>query len=449
MGTSSAYLNRISREYGMYVLDNRAIPSLTDGLKSSQRIALWLLRSRSDKIKTIALAGQMIASELYLHGDTAAADTISMLAGPYCNNRPLIKGKGAFGTRANPTSFAAPRYTSVARSKLAQDCLYVDLDIVPMVENHDGSNMMPGTFLPLVPLVLLNGIKGIAPGWSTNILPRRFEDLVGAVLDVLGGKKVRELLPCYENRDVEVMRDHAEPNKYIIRGKVQRKNTSTVIVTELPPELSLEAFREKLVALEDDDKITSWTDRSTKVINVEVKMRRADLAKLRTDAQLVEFLKLRSLVTENIVVQGIGGSNVVSYDSAEKLVKDWVEWRLGLYLDRYVALHAQESVTNLFWRYVLACFRAKLPAKLTTLEGRDAMKAEVAYIGKQEKLEAPTGEILERITGLASYKWTEAGKEEAERQLEESDGRLAYYEEMVRNDRKRKGQFRAEVKALG
>ena len=389
----------------------------------------------------------MIASELYLHGDTSAAATISMLAGPYCNNKPLMEGIGAFGTRAAPTSFAAPRYTYVKRNTFAQNALYVDLDIVPMVENHDGSNMMPQTFLPLVPLVLLNGVRGIATGWSTNILPRKFEDLVGAVTDVLGGKPVRELLPHYENSAVRIVREHADPNKYILSGRLTKKNTSTVLVTELPPELSLEQFREKLVALEEAGDIQGFTDRSTKTINVEIKMTRAALGKM-SEARLIEFLKLRTTVTENITVQGIGGSSVVQYTSAEKLVKDWVQWRLGLYLDRYVALHAEEAVTNLYWRYILACFRAELPAKLITLDGREAMKAEIAYIGKMESMDPPTGEIMDRISGLASYKWTEEGHAEARKQLEESEARLAYYEEMVKSDRKRKAQFKREVGQL-
>ena len=420
---------------------------MTDGLKTGQRIALWLVRNRADKIKTIALAGQMIASELYLHGDAAAADTISMLAGPYCNNRPLLDGIGAFGTRAAPTSFAAPRYTYVRRNQFAQDALYADLDIIPMVDNYDGSTQMPGTFLPLIPLVLLNGIKGIATGWSTNILPRKLEDLVGAVQDVLSRKPVRELLPHYENLDVTVVPVAGEPGKYIISGRAHKKNTSTVLVTELPPGLTLEAFRDKLGALEEAGDIQSFTDRSTKTIDIEIKMTRAALGKL-SDKTLIDFLKLRTITTENITVQGIGGSNVITYDSAEALVKDWTAWRLGLYLDRYVALHAEESVTNLYWRYILACFRAELPSKLITLDGRDAMKAEIAYIGKMESMDPPTGQILERITGRASYKWTAEGHAEAVKQLEESDARLAYYEEMVKSDRKRKGMFKREVGAL-
>jgi DNA gyrase/topoisomerase IV subunit A len=451
--SSSEYIRRTSREYGLYTLDHRAIPALTDGLKSSQRIALWLLRNRPEKIKTIALAGQMIASELYLHGDVSAANTISMLAGPYCNNRPLVNGVGAFGTRANPTSFAAPRYTSVKRSKIATDILYTDLDIVPMVENHDGSNQMPGTFLPLLPLVLLNGIKGIATGWSTNILPRRYDDLVGAVQDVISRKPVRDLMPHYENRDVTVIREHGEPNKYIISGKAIRKNTTTVVVTELPPELTLEAFREKLGMLEEAGKITGFTDRSTKVIKVEIKMKRADLAKLN-DINLIDFLKLRTLTTENIVVQGIGGGKITTYDSIEKLVKDWVEWRLGLYLDRFEKLLADEKATNLFWRYVIACFdgfdamehppMSEYASTATVQELRDY----ISFLGTLHKLPKAPAELIDRIMNLPIFRWTATGRANAEKELEESKHRITKYKEMVGSDRLRKALFKREVSAL-
>jgi DNA gyrase/topoisomerase IV subunit A len=414
---------------------------------------LWLLRNKTDKIKTIALAGQMIASELYLHGDVSAANTISMLAGPYCNNRPLVHGIGAFGTRANPTSFAAPRYTSVKRSKIAQDVLYADLDVVPMVDNHDGSNQMPGTFLPLIPLVLLNGIKGIATGWSTNILPRRYEDLIGAVEDVLSRKPVRDLMPSYENRDVTVVREHGEPNKYIISGKAVRKNTTTVTVTELPPDMSLEAFRERLVALEDDGKITNFTDRSTKTINIEIKMTRAALGNL-SDAGIIDFLKLRTLTTENIVVQGVGGSNIITYTSIEQLVKDWVEWRLGLYLERFKKLLTDEKKNNLYWRYVIACFEGnprlghppmpEFARELTVSELRDY----VELLGSLKKLPKASSELIERIINIPIHRWTIDGEEKAQTELEESYHRIEKYKEMVDSDRLRKALFKREVVAL-
>lgn len=444
--TSSDYISRISREFGLYTLDKRAIPAMSDGLKSGQRTALWLMRHREGKLKTMALAGQMIASELYVHGDTSAADAISMLAGPYCNNRPLFHGIGAFGTRAEPTKFSAPRYTYVKRGDIAQKALYVDLDIVPMTENHDGSNMMPATFLPLVPLVLLNGIKGIATGWSTNILPRKFEDIVGAVDEVLKtGKVQRILLPHYEKRDAVVL--VRGDNQYAIQGRVAKKNTTTVHVTELPPDLTLESFRERLSKMEDDGKITGFIDRSTKTISIEIKMTRAILGKL-SDEKLIEFLKIRTLTTENLTVQGLGGGKVIQYANAEKLVEDWVKWRLGLYLDRYQKLLADEQVTNLYWRYILACFQSKLPSAILDLPGRSSLKENIARLGENRKLPKASDDILDRISGLPSYKWTEEGHEEAQKQLAVSDKRIAEYEGMVASDRKRKTVFKNEVGAL-
>jgi DNA gyrase subunit A len=453
--SSSDYIRRTSREYGIYTLDHRAIPALTDGLKSSQRIALWLLRNKSEKTKTIALAGQMIASELYLHGDKSAADAISMLAGPFCNNNPLVHGIGAFGTRANPTSFAAPRYTSVKRNKIAQDVLYVDLDVVPMVDNHDGSNQMPGTFLPLIPLVLLNGVNGIATGWSTTILPRRYEDLVGAVQDVLSRKPIRNLMPQYVNRDVTVLDigTREKPNRYVISGKVVKKNTTTVTVTELPPDISLEKYRAKLATLEEAGDISSFSDRSTKIINIEVKMARAKLNGM-TNSTLVEFLKLRSTVTENIVVQGIGGGSIQTYDNLETLVKDWVAWRLGMYLERFKKLLADEKQTNLYWRYMIACFEGYEPTANDPLSvyARTAtvqkLRDYISTLGAWHQLPKASPELIDRIINVPIYRWTKEGYEKAQAEYTESDHRIAKYKEMVESDKLRKALFKREVKAL-
>lgn len=443
---SSDYIGRISREYGLYVLDSRAIPSMTDGLKTSQRIALWLIRNRADKIKTISLVGEMIASGLYVHGDAAAGDTISLLAAPYCNNVPLLGSVGAFGTLADPTSFGAPRYTYVKRSQFAQDALYLDIDIVPMVENYDGSARMPGTFLPLLPLVLLNGIKGIAPGWSTNILPRKLSDLISAVQEVLQDGKVKnKLLPHYEGRNVRV--EERGENQYTIYGHLTKKNTTTVIVDSLPPDLTLEKFKEYLIKLEEDGKITDWVDHSSKTIYIEIKMKRADLSPM-TEDQIIEFLRLRTLITENITVQGIGGNKVVTYASAAELVKDWVEWRLGLYLTRYEKLCEDEYLTNLYWRLVLACFKRKLPEEFSSCDNKADLKVNITDIAKIEKLPEPTDDILERIANMPSYRWTIEGYHDANKQYEASCRRITEYEGLVRSPTKRKNVFKKEVAGL-
>jgi DNA gyrase/topoisomerase IV subunit A len=138
--TSGDYLLDTSREYSIYVCSNRAIPSVADGLKDSQRKAIWVIRNQAEQIKTISLAGAMINSNIYLHGDSSAADAISQLAAPYCNNVCYLEGIGNFGTKVSPTAFSAPRYTYVQRNRITQQvalagCLYAP-DLPPFPPNQ-------------------------------------------------------------------------------------------------------------------------------------------------------------------------------------------------------------------------------------------------------------------------------------------------------------------------
>ena len=289
--TSSDYLLDTSREYSIYVCSNRAIPRVSDGLKNGQRQAMWVIRNKPDKIKVIALAGALIESELYLHGDQSAAKSISQLAAPYCNNIPYLDGKGTFGTRVAPVEgIGAPRYVSVKKGKAAENLIYPDLDIVPLKDNHDGSTQEPVTFLPVIPTVLLNGIAGIAIGWSTEILPHSLDSLIKATTAALEGKRIPKLIPSYDYLDVDVKPVPGNPNSWEFTGKVDIVNTSTAVVTELPPDLTLSKFRERLAVMEEEGKISDFTDKSTKTINVEIKFKRGIL-KDYTVEKLVKFLK--------------------------------------------------------------------------------------------------------------------------------------------------------------
>ena len=127
---SSDYINESSREYSLYVIENRGIPSVWDGLKDGQRKALYLLQNKSGEIKTVSLAGEMISSGLYVHGDAAASESIGKLAAPYLNNMPLIKGIGGFGTRTTPKDISAPRYTYVKKSNVTEKVLYPDSEVL-------------------------------------------------------------------------------------------------------------------------------------------------------------------------------------------------------------------------------------------------------------------------------------------------------------------------------
>lgn len=441
--TSSTYIKDTSREYSIYVCENRAIPKVADGLKDAQRKALWLIRNKGEKIKTVSLAGEMISSGLYLHGDASAAGSISMLAAPFCNNVPLLHGIGTFGTRTAPVDgIGAPRYTYVKRGSALTYLMLPDLDIVPLKENYDGSTLEPIHFLPLIPTVLLNGVSGIAVGWSTEILRRRFSDLVKVSIDALDGKPVSQLVPHFERFDIKV--DHIESNSWEMSGRAKVIDTSTIHVTELPPDLTLAKFKERLNSLEDDGKINSYVDRSTKTIDITVKFQRGTVAGW-DEAKAIEFLKLKQKKSERIVVVDWNGTAIKQYDSAEEVVKSFVEWRLGWYTVRYEYMRAEDSYSLNFWRAVKACFDAKLPAKLPTLANKQAIIDEVTSITKGIPLEQAQSD---RIVSLPSFRWAKDAYQDVLDHIKRLEDNIDDYTKTLADPKKLKAIYRKELVEL-
>ena len=139
--SASDFIKATSRDYSIYVCQSRGIPSVCDGLKDAQRKALFIIKPKGEKIKTVSLAGEMISSNIYLHGDASAAETLSLMAALYCNNIPFLHGIGAFGTKVGPTDWGAPRYTYLKKYNMTEALIYPDYDIIPLKENYDGSVM--------------------------------------------------------------------------------------------------------------------------------------------------------------------------------------------------------------------------------------------------------------------------------------------------------------------
>lgn len=462
----SNYILDKSREYAIYVCDSRGIPSVIDGLKSSQRIALWLLRTKGHKMKTMGLVGLMMAEGLYVHGDQSAANAINLLAAPFKNNLPFVQGEGEFGSRIDPDGIGAPRYTEVVRSRAAEEMLYRDIPDVPLVPNYDGSNVQPLHFLPLIPTVLINGIEGIAVGYSTSILRRNHRDVIQATIDVVKGKKPKELVPHFENYDVSVK--NVGPNQWEFRGKVEIKDSSTMVVTELPPGLTLEAFRKRLIALEDDNSndLMDFDDHSAEYINIEIRMKRGvlkgspastetiDGKKVKFPAQpawtterAIEFLKLREKVTERIVVLDWNLTSIVTYDDPLRLVSDFVTFRLGAYVTRYERLLKEASHELVYWKLIKSLFENGFTKKLGTFANKAAVTAEVDAGAKKAKL-SPDEDQIERAVSLATHRWTKEFKGEVEKKIAELETAILEHTDTLKKPEKIKAIYVDELEAL-
>jgi DNA gyrase/topoisomerase IV subunit A len=441
-GTTSEFVNTSSKEYAIYTAQNRAIPSVCDGLKDGQRKALWLMRNRVDKLKTVSLAGEMISSNLFTHGDASAAETISRLAAPYLNNVPLLDGIGAFGTRVGPDSWGAPRYTYVKRSKNTEALLYPDLDIVPMKPNYDGSVMEPVNFLPLIPTVLLNGVSGIAVGWSTDILPHSLETLVAATVAAIDGKPIPQLQPCFDKYNVTVAT--LAPNSYEFAGRVEIESNTVVRVTELPPDLSLEKFKARLNQMEDEGSINTYVDRSTKYINIEIRFKRGSIEGW-TEAQFISFLKLKNKSTQRLVTLDFNNTSIRQFASVEHLVKAFVEWRVTWYTVRYEKQIRDLTRELNFAKAVKLCVEGKLPQSLPTAVNKQTVEEKVAKLTKSITLEP---EQLERIVGFPSYRWAQDSINKILAEIEVLTQQISDLEQLLANPKKIRDNYKRETLAL-
>lgn len=439
---TSDFINTSSRDYAIYTAQNRAIPSSCDGLKDGQRKMLWLMRNKAEKVKTISLSGLSIQEGLFLHGDASASETISRLAAPYLNNIPLFDGVGAFGTRVAPDGWGAPRYTYVKKSKNAEKLLYPDLDIVPLRPNYDGSNVEPCNFLPLIPLVLLNGVSGIAVGWSTEILPHTLADIANATVAAIDNKPISRIKPSYNYLDIEVV--DLGNNSYEFAGKVEIESGVSVRVKELPPDLSLEKFKTRLNSMEDEGLINTYVDRSTKNIDVEVRFRRGQIDSW-TVADAIKFLKLTNKTTQRIVVLDFNNTSIRQYDTVEDLIKNFVEWRLKWFTTRFEKQVADLTQDLNFACAVKLCVDKGLPKFLPTAQNKAQVEQEVRRICSKIKLDDAQ---MDKLVSFPSYRWAKDSVAKIEQEIADLSNKIVELEHILADPARIRSIYKSEVQAL-
>jgi len=440
---SSNYVSRTSRDYSVYVCSTRAIPAVTDGLKDGQRKSLWLIRNKVEKIKTVSLSGVLIAENIYSHSDTSASETISAMAAPYINNVTYFEGIGTFGGKLTPRAWGAPRYTYVKKNSDTENLIFQDLDIVPLMENYDGSNFSAKTFLPLVPIVLLNGISGVAVGWSTEILPHNLLDIIDNCLLALDDKELTKLKPFYQKYDLDI--ENIEDNSWYLNGKVSIKDKSTVKITEIPPQIKVEKFREYLDKLEEEGKIISYVDKSSRNIEIEVNFRRGALLDLDTNEKLINFFKLKTKITERIVVIDWNGENIKTYTNGEELTKDFIKWRLEWYSKRYQHFIDKINEEIPYYKILLECFENNLPSVLQELQSKKELTDIITEFANDISHNI---EHINKIVSLPSYKWTKDSYEENKKKLEELENQKEEYQKILDSDAKMKNIYKKELLEL-
>ncbi|MBE0542636.1 MAG: DNA topoisomerase IV subunit A [Verrucomicrobia bacterium] len=285
-------------DYASYVIRDRAIPNLADGLKPVQRRILWALHRTDDGrfTKVANVVGDTM--KFHPHGDASIGDALVVLT----NKRYLIEGQGNFGNIYTGDPAAAPRYIECRLTDLARTDLFND-EITEFVASYDGRNKEPVTLPSKLPLTLMLGTEGIAVGLSARILPHNFPELLEAQIAILK-KQPFKCLPDFPTGGLMDARDYQDGKGSVkVRARIKTRDDSTVVITEIPPGTTTESL---MASIEDAVrkgklKVKSVNDFTSENVEIEIKCPAGVDADKLVDA-LYAFTACEVTIASRIVV---------------------------------------------------------------------------------------------------------------------------------------------------
>ncbi|MDH3981781.1 MAG: DNA topoisomerase IV subunit A, partial [Kiritimatiellaceae bacterium] len=221
-------------DYATYVICDRAIPALEDGLKPVQRRIMHALKEKDDGrfIKVANIVGHTM--QYHPHGDASIADALVTLA----NKRYLIEGQGNYGNIFTGDRAAASRYIECRLTPLARNEIF-NKELTEWIASYDGRNKEPVSLPCKLPLMLMLGADGIAVGLSTSILPHNFIELLEAQIEILREKKRTpaelNLLPDFQTGGLMDVSEYNKGNgKVKLRAKIELRKNNRLVITEVP-----------------------------------------------------------------------------------------------------------------------------------------------------------------------------------------------------------------------
>lgn len=335
-------------DYSMYVILDRALPHISDGLKPVQRRIIYAMSelglSAAAKYKKSARTVGDVIGKFHPHGDSAAYEAMVLMAQPFSYRYPIIDGQGNWGSADDPKSFAAMRYTECRFTPYAQIFLAeVSKGTVSWVPNFDGTLEEPGRLPAQLPNILLNGASGVAVGMATDIPPHCMKEVGEACIAVLRNPKisVEQLCEIVKGPDfpteAEIITPQAELQNIYATGSgtvraraAWQKDNRSVVVTSLPYQVSGSKVMEQVAAQMTAKKLPMITDLRdegdetdpTRLV-FELRNSRIDCDALMSHLFATTYLERTYRVNLNV----IGLRNLPRVYDIKQLLSEWLEFR--------------------------------------------------------------------------------------------------------------------------
>lgn len=341
--TEQAYLN-----YAMYVIMDRALPHISDGLKPVQRRIVYAmselgLKSTAKPKKSARTVGDVLG-KYHPHGDSACYEAMVLMAQPFSYRYPLITGQGNWGSPDDPKSFAAMRYTEAKMSAYANTLLAeLGQGTVDWQDNFDGSLQEPVTLPARLPNILLNGTTGIAVGMATDIPPHNLNEVVRAAIRLLKNpelsvKQLTQSIPAPDlPTQAEIITSKKDLQNIYETGRgsykmravyhIDKKEKNLVIIDALPHQVSGNKVQEQIAKLMTDKKLPWIVDihdesdhENACRIVLELKSTRVDVD--RVMSHLFASTDLESNYRVNMNMIGLDGKPKVK--NLKEILEEWL-----------------------------------------------------------------------------------------------------------------------------
>lgn len=341
--TESAYLN-----YSMYVIMDRALPFIGDGLKPVQRRIVYAMSelglSNNAKYKKSARTVGDVLGKYHPHGDSACYEAMVLMAQPFSYRYPLVDGQGNWGAPDDPKSFAAMRYTESRLSKYAEVLLSeLGHGTVDWVPNFDGTMNEPKMLPARLPNILLNGTTGIAVGMATDIPPHNAREVAEALVALLEKPTLNldEIMGYIPGPDfpteAEIISSREDIRKIYQNGRgsvrmraVWEKEDDNAVITALPHQVSgakvleqiASQMRAKKLPMVEDLRDESDHENPTRLVIVP-RSNRVDLEQVMTHLFATTDLERSYRVNLNM----IGLDNRPAVKGLVEILTEWIAYR--------------------------------------------------------------------------------------------------------------------------
>lgn len=323
----------------------RSIPCVVDGFKPGQRKVIFTCLKRNDKkeVKVAQLAGSVAEQSAYHHGEQSLCSTIVNLAQNYVgsNNINLLQPRGQFGTRLQGgKDSASPRYIFTMLSPLARLIFHPHDDPLLNFLDEDNQRIEPEWYIPIIPMILVNGSEGIGTGWSTKIPCHNPRDIVNNIRNMMNGEEPRPMMPWYKNFTGSIIQ--AGDGRFVTVGRCAILDNQKLEISELPIGTWTQSYKESVLEplLHGGEKqkavISDYKEYNTDTtVRFVISFLPGEFDKLaRESGGFHRIFKLTSSLSITSMHSFDNNNCLRKYDSSMVILKEFFELRMQFYEKR-------------------------------------------------------------------------------------------------------------------